>query len=294
MGTKLYTVLIDHRTISPEEIAAVARDMVEERVREIYEQGGEDGQPLPLEYDEQGQLKNPVSGLYLLVCPPHPRGLQMVWQESLDPYFAPFLDSHELARRLSIKAGKAFYIGYSSVSSSGTIWHYENGKLVAEVSNKREGRLKELDRVLGRHFKIRFYQLDRWVGEWYYLHPFNPLYAPHNRERVWSELLAKKYGKSLRELVEDYRAGRPLPEGIRFEAIKSESECWEAYDSRRYPSRMFELASGDLVRNIQGIVLKTPREVDPEWWFSEKEAHNEAEQALLEEQRARKYGPKLE
>lgn len=32
MGTKLNTVFVDHRTITPEEIAGVARDMVEEKV----------------------------------------------------------------------------------------------------------------------------------------------------------------------------------------------------------------------------------------------------------------------
>lgn len=154
--------------------------------------------------------------------------------------------------------------------------------------------MQELDEILGHHFGLCFQQLDNWFGEWYYVHTFYPQYAPHHRGGILDELMLKQYGKTQTELIADYRAGRPLPEDLNVEMIGHYSERWEAYDRRKYPSRLFELASGDLFRGIEGVVRKTPREVKPEWWFQELEAYEAARRAKLNAYREQKYGPKPE
>lgn len=290
MGTKLNTVLVDARTITPEEIAEVAREIVAETIHEIYETCGEDGKPVPHQYDEQGRLINPISGSYVMVLPAHKHGLQMVWPIRLDQTGVP-LDDHELARRISARAGRAFHFWYSSVVDSGIIKTYENGEKVDEVSNRQQGVLTELNQVLRRYFKLTFKELEDWIDEWFYYHTFQPLYAVRRRT-VMDDVLVRLTGKTQEELVQEYREGRLDSTNPYYGHIKHLSEAWEKYDSGKYRSRLFALATGDLVQNMKGVLLPEPQELTPDEWFELEDKHEEAYRRWQAEREARKDADK--
>lgn len=290
--TRLNTAVVDARTISPEAIAEVAHEMVRDVILRVYQEGFEDGSREP-EYDEEGRLKHPLFGAYVLVCPAHKKGLQMVWPQYLESDYCLYLEPTELARRLSIRAGRAFHIRFSSVVDIGTLLVFENGEQVAEFTNKTQGVLTEFDEGLKRYFGLTFDQIHKWWDIWHYHHTFNDLYAPCNRG-FWDKSAIEATGKTAAELVADFRAGRLPKDCTGYEHIKHLSKAWALYDSGKFRSRLFELATGDLVRKIPGVLLKAPREVEPDWWFAEQKAYQEAYREALERHRTKKYGPKPE
>lgn len=292
MGTKLWTALVDAKMIDPPAIAAVYRDMVDEWLRALLTEPRKNQEADPLTFDEAGQLRHPLFGAYVLVLPAHESGLQMVWQRSLEPRYAPRIDDRELARRLSMVAGRAFYLGYTSVVGAGDLTVYEQGMQVQAFSDK-EASTQNLDRGLRRHFQLTFTQLEKWFGQWYHLHSFNDLYAPHKRT-FWDDSAKEATGKTEAELVEAYRRGELTPGMPLYDYIRLSSESWAVYDSGTYRSRLYQVSTGDLVRKIPGVVLAEPREVSPEECFAEEAAYQTAYATRLEEVRTEKYGPQPE
>lgn len=275
MGRKLFVVVTDARRVSAGEVAVVALSLVGDLIRSLYMHGGEDGKPVPLRFDEQGRLVNPVSGVWLFSSPVHRSGLQLHWFMSLGMWLVPAPGLPELARAVSAAHGWAAYLEYISTCSAGQADVYESGRRRKTWGGSGESNTHRVSAFLRRYFLMDFRALDRWMDRWGGVHTYADLYAPHRRTRM-DETLLRMVGSTEAELVRAYRAGKLPPDHPCYRFIRYSSKRWAEYDANAYPSHLFELASGCPLLGSEGVVHAAPRLVPPAEWFALQDAYEEA------------------